>query len=230
MFISLHPALPYLKELVWFHWKGRSYYQKIRQASGIWRKAETVGCFSITSRFRGIRQPLAGCRRFFLALGLPSSISAPLPTPVLLHGVPAPSWDPVELSWTPSMDQSRISTRDINRVLTRLTFRGIVCHLFHDERPHAHQEGEKQSEKRTESLIFAFAHTSPRTWAFPVAQTVKNLPAVRETWVRSLGWEDPLEEGMATHSSTLAWRIPMDRGAWRAIAHGVAKNWTRLSD
>ena len=41
-----------------------------------------------------------------------------------------------------------------------------------------------------------------------VAQTVKNLRAVQETWVSSLGWEDPLEEGMATHSSILAWRIP----------------------
>ena len=49
------------------------------------------------------------------------------------------------------------------------------------------------------------------SWAFLVAQLVKNLPAMRETWVRSLGWEDPLEEGMATHSSILAWRIPMDR-------------------
>ena len=49
-----------------------------------------------------------------------------------------------------------------------------------------------------------------------VAQMVKNLPAVQGTWVRSLGWEDPLEEGMATHRSILAWRIPMDRGAWRA--------------
>ena len=41
-----------------------------------------------------------------------------------------------------------------------------------------------------------------------MAQTVKNPPAMRETWVQSLGWEDPLEEGMATHSSVLAWRIP----------------------
>ena len=41
-----------------------------------------------------------------------------------------------------------------------------------------------------------------------VAQTVKNLRAMWETWVRSLGWEDPLEEGMATHSSIVAWRIP----------------------
>ena len=46
--------------------------------------------------------------------------------------------------------------------------------------------------------------------------------------VRSLSGEDPLEEGMATHSGVLAWRIPMDRGAWRATVHRVAKNWTRL--
>ena len=52
-----------------------------------------------------------------------------------------------------------------------------------------------------------------------MAQQVKNLPAMQETQemgVRSLGGEDPLEEDMATHSSILAWRIPMDRGAWRA--------------
>ena len=59
---------------------------------------------------------------------------------------------------------------------------------------------------------------------------VKNLPAMQETWVQSLGWEDPLEEGMATHSSILAWRIPMDRGAWWAPVHGITKNWTQLSD
>ena len=53
-------------------------------------------------------------------------------------------------------------------------------------------------------------------WASPVAQTEKHLPAMRETWVRSLGQEDPLEESMATHSRILAWRIPMDRGAWQA--------------
>ena len=46
-----------------------------------------------------------------------------------------------------------------------------------------------------------------------VAQMVKNLPAIQETWVQSLDWEDPLEKGMATHSSILAWRICMDRGA-----------------
>ena len=59
-----------------------------------------------------------------------------------------------------------------------------------------------------------------------MTQTVKNLPAVWETQVQFLGWEDLLEEGMATHSSILAWRIPMDREAWRAIVHEVAKSQT----
>ena len=44
---------------------------------------------------------------------------------------------------------------------------------------------------------------------------------MQETWVQSLGWEDALEEGTATHSIILAWRIPMDRGAWRAVVQGV---------
>ena len=57
---------------------------------------------------------------------------------------------------------------------------------------------------------------------------VKNLPVTQEMWLRSLGWEDPLEEGMVTHSNTVAWRIPMDRGAWWATVHGVAKIWTQL--
>ena len=56
-----------------------------------------------------------------------------------------------------------------------------------------------------------------------VAQMVRNPPAMQETWVRSLGWDDPLEEEMATHSSILAWRIPMDRGAWGATVHGVTE-------
>ena len=53
---------------------------------------------------------------------------------------------------------------------------------------------------------------------------------MRETWVQSLGWEASLEEGVATHSSILAWRIPMDRGAWQAAVYGVTKSQTRLSD
>ena len=63
-----------------------------------------------------------------------------------------------------------------------------------------------------------------------IAQTVKNPPAMQETWVQSLGWENPLEESMATHSSILARRIPTDRGAWQATVHGVIKSQIQLSD
>ena len=59
----------------------------------------------------------------------------------------------------------------------------------------------------------SFASKLLGKWASLVAQLVKNPPTMQKTWVQSLGWEDPLEEGMATHSSILAWRIPMDRGA-----------------
>ena len=63
-------------------------------------------------------------------------------------------------------------------------------------------------------------------WASLVVQTVKNLPAMRETWASSLGWEDPLEEGMAILFSILAWRIPMDRRAWWTAVHGLTKSQT----
>ena len=55
------------------------------------------------------------------------------------------------------------------------------------------------------------------------ATTFQNLPAIQETWVQFLGLEDPLEKEMGTHSSNLAWRIPIDRGAWQATVHGVAR-------
>ena len=63
-----------------------------------------------------------------------------------------------------------------------------------------------------------------------MAQLVKNPPAKQETWVRSLGGEDPLEKEMATHSSILAWRIPWIEEPVGATVHGVTKNWTQLSD
>ena len=64
----------------------------------------------------------------------------------------------------------------------------------------------------------------PKNWGFPGTQLVEKVPAMRETLVQFLGWKDPLEEGMATHSSILAWRISMDRGAWWAIVYEVAKS------
>ena len=67
------------------------------------------------------------------------------------------------------------------------------------------------------------------TWR-RVAQLVKNPPAMQETPVWFPGQEDPLEDSMTTHSGILAWRIPMDREAWWATVHGVAKSWTWLSN
>ena len=64
------------------------------------------------------------------------------------------------------------------------------------------------------------------SWASMVAQMVTNPPAVQETCIRSLGWEDPLEEDMASHSSILAWSISMDRGAWWATVHGITESDT----
>ena len=81
-----------------------------------------------------------------------------------------------------------------------------------------HTDGQKAHEKMLNITNY---------WASLVAQIVKNLPAMQETWVQSLGWEDLLKEGMATHSSILAWRIPTNRRAWQATAHGVAMSWTK---
>ena len=63
-----------------------------------------------------------------------------------------------------------------------------------------------------------------------VAQMVKNLSAVQVTRVQSLGGEDPLEEGVTTHTSILAWRTPMGRGAWWVTVPGVSQSQTRLRD
>ena len=66
-----------------------------------------------------------------------------------------------------------------------------------------------------------------------MTQTVKNLPTVQEIWVGSLGWEDPLKKGMATHSSSLQYSClenSMDRGAWRVTVPGISKSGTGLSD
>ena len=58
-----------------------------------------------------------------------------------------------------------------------------------------------------------------------MAQRVKRLPAMWETWVQSLDWEDPLKEDVATHSGILPWGIPMDRGAWQASVRGGHKEF-----
>ena len=81
------------------------------------------------------------------------------------------------------------------------------------------------------SDLAAAAAAAP-SWAFLVAQTVKNLPAVWETQVRSLGWEDPLEKGLATHSSILAWRSPWTEepgGLWSIGSQRVSHDWVTFS-
>ena len=81
--------------------------------------------------------------------------------------------------------------------------------------------------RRIKHLIYtAKKKKTTKCLASLVAQSVKNPPAMWETWVQSLGWEDPLEKGTAIYSSILAWKIPMDRGAWWATVHGVAKSGT----
>ena len=79
------------------------------------------------------------------------------------------------------------------------------------------------------SLIISFK-VDTLSWASLMAQMAKKLSEMQKTWVQSLGWENSMEEAMATHSSILAWRIPTDRGALQAILHGVTKSQTKLRD
>ena len=94
----------------------------------------------------------------------------------------------------------------------------------------SHSKASYKHQVPVKETIALIAGYQAREWASLVVQIVKNPPAMPETWVRSQDWEDPLEEGMATHSNILAWRIPMDRGAWCAAVHGVAKICTQLND
>ena len=84
------------------------------------------------------------------------------------------------------------------------------------------------------AVVATLNWTLASSWAlyrvFLVTQKGKNLPAIWETWVQFLHWEDPLEEGITTYSSILAWRIRMDRRAWWATIHGVTKSQAQLTD
>ena len=91
---------------------------------------------------------------------------------------------------------------------------------FHTLELHTHTHSHTLTHTHTHT------HTLTHIWASLAAQLVKNPAAVQETRVRFLDWEEPLEEEMATHSSILAWRVPMDRGAWWCTVHGVAKSRT----
>ena len=85
-------------------------------------------------------------------------------------------------------------------------------------------EGTSFKEKIMSSVLTVELWVS---WASLVAQMVKNLPAMQETWIQSLGWEDPLEKGMVTHSSTFAWEIPwtQEPGGLQSMAlQGVGRD------
>ena len=80
------------------------------------------------------------------------------------------------------------------------------------------------------SLGEGLGHPLQDSWASPVAQMVKNLPATWETWIQSLGWEDPLKKAIGNPPQCSCLENSMDRGAWQATAHGVTKRQTLLND
>ena len=131
-------------------------------------------------------------------------------------------WDPMDCSLPGSSVLGILQARILEWVAMPSS-RGIF--LTQELKPHLYHLLQWQA-------FFFFPHLVPPgvEVASLVAQMVKNLPALWETWVWSLGWKDALKESMATHSSILSWRIPMDRGAWHAIVHRVTKSWTGLRD
>ena len=78
-------------------------------------------------------------------------------------------------------------------------------------------------------MSYIFSYELVTSWASLIAQSVKNLPAMQETWVQFLGWEDPLEKEMATHSSILAWRIPWTEEPGRYNPWGRKSQTQRLN-
>ena len=121
----------------------------------------------------------------------------------------------------------------------------LYCHTCHSEQILYYHCKESPCNARDSSFIpgsgrshgEGIGYPLQHSWASLVAQTVKNSPAMQETWVWYLDWEDLLEEGMTTHSRILAWRILMDREAWRPTSMGsqrvvhdwVTKNSTDLT-
>ena len=101
---------------------------------------------------------------------------------------------------------------------------GVGCH-FLPQCMKVKSESEVTQSCLTSATPWTAAHQAPPSMGFS-----RQEYAMQETPVRFLGRDDPLEKGTATYSSVHAWRIPMDRGAWRAVVPGIAKSWTRLSN
>ena len=78
------------------------------------------------------------------------------------------------------------------------------------------------------NLLCILSRMHSLLWTSLVAQMVKRLPTMQETWVQSLGWEDLLEKEMSTHSSILAWKIPWTEEP--GTVHGIVKSWTQLNN
>ena len=119
-----------------------------------------------------------------------------------------PVWIYLKLSHFKKTPKSQNSQKSQSRLLFLKGWRSKISNLFR----FLWIEGLL---KKTFYLVLGYSQLR----ASLVIQTVENLPAIWETWVRSLGWEDPLEEDMATHSSILALRIPIDKGTWWATVH-----------
>ena len=106
----------------------------------------------------------------------------------------------------------------------------LVCGTRGSQFSRSQQEIKRQGVGFCKEFVICVLGSFNPSLGFPGGSAGKESPAMRENWVRSLGWEDPMEEGMATHSSILTWRIPTDRGAWWAAVHGAAKSWTQLNN
>ena len=102
----------------------------------------------------------------------------------------------------------------------------VTILIFERENSYIHECGCNLIAQATSQMVGQICTACRFFRASQVAQLVKNPSSLWETWVRSLGWEYPLEKGTATHSSILSWRI----NSMNCIVHGVAKSWTQLSE
>ena len=194
-----------------------------RSSSGTWRKMGLWGTWGSKEKTCELEKSLwpisaakdnhvAYCRNLLLGISFPARMILCFYFIIFLFWTESVSW--YKSAWCILTEDAQIVCIRIKPFCTQLALCFLPDTKWHPVGP--------LSPSRCADLSLC--------WASLVAQMVKNLPAMWETWVGSLGWEDPLEEGMATHSSILAWRILMDRGAWCATAHGVAKSQTQLSD
>ena len=150
----------------------------------------------------------------YLTLSDPMDCSLPGSS---IHGIfQARIQEWVAIAFSASSCYSHKNTKSLCPERDELVFHSLVLQYFHLSKC-----------KRVHTSIYSSA---PIEEGFPRTSVVDSPSAMQKMWIQFLGQEDPPEKEMATHSRILAWRIPMDRGALRAIVHGVAKSWTQLSN